>query len=111
MVDKVTVLLADDHVLVRRGLRRILEDESFISVVGEAGDGDHAIHLALKLRPKVVLMDCAMPRTSGLVATKQIVSSCPGTAVLMLSMHSEATLVGQAADAGARGYVLKNARD
>ncbi len=111
MADKITVLLADDHALVRRGFRRLLEDDSDIAVVGEASDGDEAIRLAGTLKPQVVMMDCAMPGTSGLVATRRILVQHPGTVILMLSMHSEATLVRQALDAGARGYVLKDALD
>jgi len=107
----ITVLLADDHTLVRRGFRRLLEDDPAITVVGEAGDGDEAIRLAEALRPHVVVMDCAMPKTSGLVATRRILTDNPQVAVLMLSMHAEETLVRQALDAGARGYVLKNALD
>ncbi len=107
----ITVLLADDHALVRRGFRRMLEDDPSISVVGEASDGEDAVRLAATLAPQVVVMDCAMPHTSGLVATRQILAANPGIAVLMLSMHAEATLVRQALDAGARGYVLKNALD
>jgi len=107
----ITVLLADDHTLVRRGFRRLLEDDANISVVGEAGDGDEAIKLAADLKPTVVVMDCAMPKTSGLVATRRILESDPDVAVLMLSMHAEETLVRQALDAGARGYVLKSALD
>ena len=111
MPTKITVLLADDHALVRRGFRRLLEDDATIEVVGEASDGDEAIKLAESLAPQVVVMDCAMPGTSGLVATRRILERAPKTAVLMLSMHSEATLVRQAMDAGARGYVLKDALD
>lgn len=111
MKDKITVLLADDHALVRRGFRRILDDDPAIVVVGEASDGDEAIRLAASLEPRVVVMDCAMPRTSGLVATRRILERSPGIAVLMLSMHSEETLVRQALEAGARGYVLKSALD
>jgi DNA-binding NarL/FixJ family response regulator len=111
MPNKITVLLADDHALVRRGFRRLLEDDATIEVVGEASDGDEAIKLAQSLAPQVVVMDCAMPGTSGLVATRRILERAPKTAVLMLSMHSEATLVRQAMDAGARGYVLKDALD
>jgi DNA-binding NarL/FixJ family response regulator len=111
MTKTVRVLLADDHALVRRGFRRLLEDDPSISVVGEASDGDEAIRLAAQLRPDVVVMDSAMPRTSGLAATRAILSSAPETAILMLSMHSEETLVRQAMDAGARGYILKNALD
>jgi DNA-binding NarL/FixJ family response regulator len=108
---KITVLLADDHGLVRRGFRRILEDDESIEVVGEASNGDEAISLAKQLKPAVVVMDCAMPGTSGLVATRKILADNPRVAVLMLSMHSEDTLVRQALDTGARGYILKNALD
>jgi DNA-binding NarL/FixJ family response regulator len=108
---KITVLLADDHSLVRRGFRRILEDDPNIVVVGEARDGDEAVRLAEELRPRVIVMDCAMPGTNGLVATRQILERSPDVAILMLSMHAEDTLVRQALDAGARGYVLKSAMD
>jgi DNA-binding NarL/FixJ family response regulator len=109
--DPITVLLADDHSLVRRGFRRLLEDDPSIAVVGEASDGSEAIELACRLRPRVVVMDCAMPKTIGLEATRQILAEAPDTAVLMLSMHSEETLVRQALAAGARGYILKSAID
>jgi DNA-binding NarL/FixJ family response regulator len=109
MTNKITVLLVDDHNLVRRGFRRMLEDEPDIQVVGEAGDGDEAIQLARELKPQVVVMDCALPKTNGLDATRQILDDHPGTAVLMLSMHSESTWVRQAIEAGAKGYILKNA--
>jgi DNA-binding NarL/FixJ family response regulator len=111
MPNKITVLLVDDHSLVRRGFRRMLEDEADITVVGEAGDGDEAIRLAQELKPMVIVMDCAMPGTSGLIATRRILETSPEQAILMLSMHSEDTLVHQALDAGARGYILKNAVD
>ena len=111
MPDKVTVLLVDDHSLVRQGFRRILEDDEKIEVIGEASDGNQAVQMALDLKPKVVVMDCALPGASGLQATKQIMEKAPKTAVLMLSMHSEETLVRQALDAGARGYMLKSAMD
>jgi two-component system response regulator NreC len=111
MANKIKVLLVDDHSLVRRGFRRILEDEPDIVVVGEAGDGDEAVRLAIELAPQVIVMDCALPGTSGLTATRKILATLPQKAVLMLSMHSEDTLVRQALDAGARGYILKNAVD
>jgi DNA-binding NarL/FixJ family response regulator len=111
MPAKISVLLVDDHHLVRRGFRRMLEDEPDINVVGEAADGNEAIRLARQFRPQVILMDCALPGTGGLVATKKIVEELPKTAILMLSMHSEDTLVRQALDAGAAGYILKNALD
>ncbi len=111
MPNKISVLLVDDHSLVRRGFRRMLEDEPDIAVVGEAGDGEEAIRLSEQLRPRVILMDCALPGMSGLDATRRILEKLPDTIVLMLSMHPEETLVRQALDAGARGYMLKNAID
>jgi DNA-binding NarL/FixJ family response regulator len=111
MPNKISVLLVDDHTMVRRGFRRILEDEDDITVAGEAGDGAEAIKLAAELHPKVIVMDCAMPGVNGLEATRKILENNPQALVLMLSMHPEETLVRQALDAGARGYVLKNAVD
>lgn len=111
MADKITVLLVDDHALVRRGFRRMLEDDPAISVVGEASDGAEGVKLAAQLKPRVIVMDCAMPVMSGLAATKKILEAQPGAAILLLSMHSEDTLVKQALNAGAKGYVLKNAMD
>src|SRR5450631_2043001 len=111
MTKKISILLVDDHSLVRRGFRRILEDESDLAVVGEAGDGPSAIRLADQLRPQVIVMDCAMPGMNGLEATRKILGKHPEALVLMLSMHPEETLVRQALEAGARGYVLKNAVD
>jgi DNA-binding NarL/FixJ family response regulator len=108
---KCRVLLVDDHSLVRRGFRRILEDESDLEVVGEASSGTEAVELARKLKPHVILMDCALQGESGIQATREIVTLWPETIVLMLSMHSEETLVRQSLDAGARGYILKNAVD
>jgi DNA-binding NarL/FixJ family response regulator len=111
MPDKISVLLVDDHTLVRRGFRRLLEDEPDITVIGEAGNAAEAIKLVDELHPKVIVMDCAMPGMNGLEATRQILRKHPQALVLMLSMHPEETLVRQALDAGARGYVLKNAVD
>ena len=111
MPHKISVLLVDDHALVRRGFRRMLEDEADILVVGEASSGDDAIRLAQELKPKVIVMDCALPSMSGLDATRRILEILPRTLVLMLSMHSENTLVRQALEAGARGYILKSALD
>jgi DNA-binding NarL/FixJ family response regulator len=111
MPDKLTVLLVDDHALVRRGFRRILEDDPEIEVVGEASNGEEAVREASKTRPTVIVMDCALPGISGLEATRRILGAQPDAAILMLSMHSEDTLVKQALDAGARGYILKSAID
>jgi DNA-binding NarL/FixJ family response regulator len=109
--ERLSVLLADDHALVRRGFRRILEDDPDIVVVGEASDGREAVRMARDLRPRVIVMDCAMPGDSGLAATREILQERPDAVVLMLSMHDEATLVRQAMEAGARGYLLKSALD
>jgi DNA-binding NarL/FixJ family response regulator len=108
---KITVLLVDDHSLVRRGFRRMLEDEPDMQVVGEASDGEEAVKIARALKPQVVVMDCALPGINGLQATRKILQHAPETLVLMLSMHTEETWVKQALDSGARGYVLKNAMD
>ena len=111
MPAKLTVVLVDDHALVRHGFRRILEDDAEIEVVAEATTGEEAVTLAKKHRPAVIVMDCALPGMSGLDATRKILEANPAAAILMLSMHSEDTLVRQALDAGARGYILKNAMD
>lgn len=111
MTEKISVLLVDDHALVRRGFRRMLEDEDDIVVKGEASDGEEAVRLARALQPDVTVMDCALPGISGLVATRKILEHNPKAAVLMLSMHSEDTWVRQSLEAGARGYMLKNAVD
>lgn len=111
MSNKISVLLVDDHSLVRRGFRRILEDARDIAVVGEASDGEEAVRLAAQLHPQLIVMDCALPGMSGLDATRRILHKFPEIAILMLSMHSEDTWVHQALDAGARGYILKSAVD
>ena len=111
MTDRITVLLVDDHVLVRRGFRRLLEDDPGIAVVGEATNGQEAVALAASLEPQVVVMDCAMPGMNGIEAMRQILEASPALKVLILSMHSEHTLVRQALDAGACGYILKSALD
>jgi len=107
----ITVLLVDDHSLVRRGFRRMLEDDPGISVVGEAEDGHQAVQLAAELSPRVVVMDFALPSMNGAVAARQILRTAPQTAILILSMHAEASYVRTCLEAGARGYLLKNAMD
>jgi DNA-binding NarL/FixJ family response regulator len=111
MVNKLKVLLVDDHALVRRGFRRMLEDEPSFQVVGEASDGLEAVECAEHLQPDVIVMDCALPQINGIEASRRILAKRPETAILMLSMHSEDTLIRQALEAGAKGYVLKNAMD
>lgn len=111
MANKLKILLVDDHALVRRGFRRMLEDETSFQVVGEASDGLEAVTRAEELHPDVVVMDCALPQINGVEATRRILAKSPRTAILMLSMHSEDTFIRQALAAGARGYILKNAMD
>jgi DNA-binding NarL/FixJ family response regulator len=101
----------DDHSLVRRGFRRMLEDEPDLHVVGEASDGLEAVQQAQLLKPRVIVMDCALPEMNGLQATRKILEFAPQTLILMLTMHTEDTWVRQAFEAGAKGYVLKNALD
>jgi DNA-binding NarL/FixJ family response regulator len=108
---ELAVLLVDDHALVRRGFRRMLEDESDIRVVGEASDGQDAVDAAAKLRPDIVVMDFALPSMNGAVATRRMLEADPATKVLILSMHAEPNYVRTCLDAGARGYLLKNAMD
>jgi DNA-binding NarL/FixJ family response regulator len=111
MANKLKVLLVDDHALVRRGFRRMLEDEPSFEIVGEASNGLEAIERANELHPHVIVMDCALPQVNGIEASRRILQKQPNISILMLSMHSEDTLVRQALDAGAKGYILKNAMD
>ena len=115
----ITILLADDHRMIREGLRALLETEPGLAVVGEAADGDQAVRLAAELSPRVVVMDLSMPKLGGLDATRQIVTgnaggdaggdagTDAGTKVVILSAHSEPRVVEQVLEAGASGYVLK----
>jgi DNA-binding NarL/FixJ family response regulator len=105
------VLLVDDHSLVRLGFRRLLEDDPAIQVVGEASDGAEAVELARKLTPDVVVMDYAMPVYNGALATRMIREAVPTAKILILSMHSEPSYVANSREAGASGYLLKNALD
>jgi len=107
----ISVLLVDDHSLVRRGFRRMLEDEEGLRVVGEASDGQEAVEAVGMLKPHVVVMDFALPSMNGALATRRIRDLYPATAVLILSMHAEAGYVRTCLEAGARGYLLKNAMD
>jgi DNA-binding NarL/FixJ family response regulator len=111
MITEIRVLLADDHSLVRKGFRRLLDDEPGIKVVGEACNGVQAVELARSLRPDVIVMDMAMPGLSGNQATIEILKFLPGVGVVILSMYEEANYVRNAMKAGARGYLLKNASE
>jgi DNA-binding NarL/FixJ family response regulator len=111
MKTEIRVLLADDHSLVRKGFRRLLEDEPEIVVVGEASNGVEAVELARALRPDVIVMDMSMPELNGTQATIEILKFLPGAGIVILSMYSEANYVRNALKAGARGYLLKNASE
>jgi DNA-binding NarL/FixJ family response regulator len=106
-MSRITVLLAEDHHLVREGFRSLLAHETDIEVVGEAATGREALQLTRKLRPAVVLMDIAMPQLNGLEATRQIHREFPGTKVLILSAHSDDAYVKQVIALGAAGFLLK----
>lgn len=104
----IRVLVADDHAIVRTGIRHVLEGEPGFEVVGEASNGAEALALALELRPDVALLDISMPGVSGLQATAELRERCPGTRVLMLSMHDNTEYVLESVRAGAHGYLLKD---
>ncbi len=107
-MNTITILLADDHVLVRQGTRELLERERDLEVVGEAGDGEEAVELAAHLHPDVVIMDIAMPKLSGIEATRRIKSIQPDSAVLILSAYDDDQYVFALLEAGAAGYLLKD---
>lgn len=108
---RIRVLLADDHNIVRRGIRMLLESEPDIEVVAQAADGREAVEQAAENRPDVVVMDVSMPGLNGIESTRQICDSLPRTRVLALSMHKDGVYVREALRAGARGYVLKDSDD
>ena len=103
----IRLLLADDHQMLREGLRRSMTDEGF-DVVGEARDGSEAVSMAAALRPQVILMDITMPEQNGVEATRQIVESMPEIRIVMLTMHADQDLLAQAIRAGASGYLVKD---
>ncbi len=109
MPDEITVILVDDHSLVRKGFRRMLEDEADIRVVGEAGSGREALEVARRLKPRVVVMDMSMPEMDGVEATRELRKMLQDTSVLIVSMYSQENYVRTAFEAGAQGYILKNA--
>ena len=108
---KLRVLLVDDHALVRRGFRRLLEDDAEIEVVGEAADGQQAEELAASLQPDVIVLDYALPGQNGALTARRILAARPDAKILILSMHSEPSYVARSREAGASGYLLKNALD
>ena len=111
MSEPIHILLADDHSVMRTGLRLVLERQADFQVVGEASDGREAIALAQQHRPEVVVMDVTMPNLNGIEAARQISSAQPETSIVMLSMHSDEAYVLRALKAGARGYLLKESAE
>jgi len=107
-LDKIKVLLAEDHVIVRQSIRHFLEGEGDLEVVGEAGDGEEVVRLASQLKPDVIVMDIAMPIINGVEATKRIKEACPSVAVLALSAYDYDQYVFALLEAGAAGYLLKD---
>jgi len=105
------VLIADDHGIVRQGLRALLEKSPDVSVIGEASDGREAVRLAAELRPNIVVMDIAMPMLNGVDATSQILSRDPEIKIIILSMHSDESYILRALSAGAKGYLLKDSAE
>jgi two-component system response regulator NreC len=108
-MNSIRILLADDHTVMRRGLRVLLERQAGFSVVGEAADGAEAVELAAKEKPDVAVLDIGMPTLNGIEAARRIVEKNPSTAVVILSMHSDESYVLRTLKAGARGYLLKDA--
>lgn len=106
-MDRIRILLADDHTVVRDGLRVLLERQGF-EITGEAADGIDAVRLAEETKPDIVLMDIAMPLLNGIEATRRIVGKCPKTAVVILSMHYDESYILRSLKAGARGYLVKD---
>jgi len=111
MTKKIRVLLADDHVLIRAGLRMVVDAQSDLTVVGEAGDGREAIAMAESLKPDVVVMDIGMPRLNGIEAAHQVRENLPETQIVMLSMHADEGYVLRALKAGAKAYLLKDSAE
>jgi len=109
-MDKIKILIADDHAVVREGTRQILEHEPDLEVVAEAGDGEETVELTTRLKPDIAIIDIAMPKVDGIEATKQIKVSCPAVAVLILTAYDDEQFIFSLLEAGAAGYLLKSVR-
>lgn len=109
-MDKIKIIIADDHVVVREGTRRILEQEEDLEVVGEAGDGEEAVDLVARLKPDVAIIDISMPKMDGIEATRRIKSLYPATIILILTAYDDDQFIFSLLEAGAAGYLLKNIR-
>lgn len=109
--EKIRVLLVEDHLLVRQGLRKILESDARIEVIDEVGDGETAVEVANRLHPTVIVIDIGLPGMNGIDTASRILRGTPDTSVLMLSMHGDEAYVRQSLKAGAKGYVLKDSEE
>jgi DNA-binding NarL/FixJ family response regulator len=108
MKEKITIIVADDHRIFRKGLKSLLSEKDHIQILGEADDGDQAFEMTRKYKPKIVIMDIGMPKMDGIEATRQIRERLPETEVIILSMHAKKAYIDQVLQAGAKGYVLKD---
>ena len=106
-----TIILADDHVLVRQGIRRIIEEDSSLKVIGEAGDGQEVLELLKKSTPNLVILDISMPRMGGFEAAEIIKNQYPAVKIIMLTMHKRNNFFNKAREIGAEGFVLKEQAD
>lgn len=107
-MDKISIILAEDHVVVRESIRRFLDRQADLCVIGEAGDGEEAVRLVNALKPDVLIMDIAMPKLNGIEATRQVKACCPSTAVLVLTAYDYDQYIFAVLEAGAAGYLLKD---
>lgn len=106
---EISLLIVDDHGILRAGLAALLKNERDIRVIGEADDGKSAVEMAMKMKPDIILMDLSLPEFDGIEATRRIVQKLPDTRILILSVHEESELIKESIKSGARGYILKDA--